>query len=57
MTQKKSIINREDVKEALQQDSNFLQPLIERIVQEVLEVEMEHCLHVSKGERTAARLG
>jgi len=57
MTQKKSIINRADVKEALQHDTDFLRPLIQRIVQEVLEVEMEQSLQASKGERTAARMG
>ena len=57
MTQKKSIINHDDVKAALQHDTDFRQPLIQRIVQEVLEVEMEQCLHASKGERTDARLG
>jgi len=32
MTQKKSIISREDVKQALQQDNDFLRPLIQRVV-------------------------
>ena len=57
MTQKKSIISREDVKQALQQDDEFLRPLIQRILQEVLEVEMEETLHAGKSERTGGRLG
>jgi putative transposase len=57
MTQKKSIISREDVKQALQQDHDFLRPLIQRIVQEVLELDMEESLHAAKGERTSTRLG
>src|SRR5512137_941859 len=57
MTQKKSIISREDVKHALLQDDDFLRPLIERVVQEVLELDMEESLHAAKGERTSARLG
>src|SRR5512137_546911 len=57
MTQKKSIISREDVKHALLQDDDFLRPLIERVVQEVLELDMEESLRAAKGERTSARLG
>lgn len=57
MTQKKSIISREDVKQALQQDDDFLRPLIQRVVQEVLEVEMEQSLQAAKSERTGTRLG
>jgi transposase-like protein len=57
MTQKKSIISREDVKQALQQDDDFLRPLIQRVIQEVLELEMEDSLHAAKSERTSARLG
>ncbi len=57
MTQKKSIISREVVKQALQQDDDFLRPLIQRIVQEVLELDMEQSLHAAKSERTNTRLG
>ena len=57
MTQKKSIISREDVQQALQHEEDFLRPLIQRILQEVLEAEMEQCLQAGKGERTAGRLG
>ena len=53
MTQKKSIISREDVKQALQQDDDFLHPLIQRVVQEVLELDMEQSLPAAKGERTS----
>lgn len=57
MTQKKSIISREDVKQALHHDDEFLRPLIERIVQEVLAVEMDQSLQAGKSERTTTRLG
>ena len=57
MTQKKSIISREDVQQALQHEEDFLRPLIQRILQEVLEAEMEQCLQAGKGERTTGRLG
>lgn len=57
MTQKKTIISREDVKEALKQDGDFLRPLIERVVQEVLEAEMDQSLQAGKSQRTGNRLG
>ena len=57
MTQKKSIMSREDVKQAIEQDEDFLRPLIQQVVQEVLEVEMEQCLQAGKSERTGVRLG
>jgi transposase-like protein len=57
MTQKKSIISQEDVKQALRQDDEFLRPLIQRILQEVLELDMEESLHAAKGERTSSRMG
>jgi putative transposase len=57
MTQTKSIISRADVKNALKQDEDFLRPLIQRVVQEVLEVEMEQSLHAAKSQRIEGRLG
>jgi len=57
MTQKKSIMSRKDVKQALQQDEEFLRLLIQQVVQQVLEVEMEQSLQAAKSERTATRLG
>jgi putative transposase len=57
MTHTKSIISRADVKNALKQDEEFLRPLVQRIVQEVLEVEMEQSLQAAKSERTDGRLG
>ena len=57
MTQMKSIMNREDLKQALEQEDDFLRPLIQQIIQEVLEVEMEQSLQAAKSERTNKRLG
>jgi transposase-like protein len=45
------------VKQALQGDDDFLRPLIQRVIQEVLEAEMEQSLLATKSERTTARLG
>ena len=57
MTQKKFIMSRKDVKQAIEQDEDFLRLLIQQVVQEVLEVEMEQSLQAAKSERTATRLG
>jgi len=39
------------------QERDFLLPLVQAIVQEVLEAEMDACLQARKGERTPERLG
>jgi len=45
------------VKELLSEDREFLKPLIQAALQEVLEAEMNDALCAKKGERTQARLG
>ena len=45
------------VKELLNEDRDFLKPLIKATLQEVLEAEMSEALGAEKGERTEARLG
>ena len=57
MTKKTSTITRDDVKQALCADPDFLKPLVQQLVQEVLEVEMEETLGAGKGERTEDRRG
>lgn len=57
MTQKKDSIDREELKRIVNEQGDFLEALIQRVVQEVLEAEMEETLQASKGERTAGRLG
>jgi putative transposase len=51
--------NREliDVKELLRSDGDFLRPLVEAVLQQVLEAEMTEALGASKSERTAGRVG
>jgi putative transposase len=56
MTRKKDSAYKENWKELLQED-DFLRPLVERIVEEILEAEMDEALQAAKGERTPARLG
>jgi putative transposase len=46
-----------EVKELLGADRDFLLPLVQSVVQEILEAEMDGCLQAGKHERTAERLG
>lgn len=57
MTKKKNSISREDLKQALTEDEDFLKPLIQLVLQEVLEAEMEETVGAGKGERTESRRG
>ena len=45
------------VKRLLASDKEFLKPLIQTALQEVLETEMTGALSAEKGERTEGRLG
>jgi putative transposase len=47
----------EEVKALLAQDRDFLRPLVQAVLQELLEAEMTEALGAGKGERTPARLG
>ena len=57
MTQKQVSIGKEMVKELLAVDEDFLKPLVQSVVQEVLEAEMSEALGAQKGERSSDRLG
>ncbi len=57
MTKKKNCISREDLKQALSEDEDFLKPLIQMVLQEVLEAEMDETVGAGKGERTDGRRG
>lgn len=57
MTKEKSSISRGELKQALKDDGDFLKPLVQTLVQEILEAEMEETLGASKGERTETRRG
>ena len=57
MTKTKAIITAEELKQALTQDSDFLKPLVQLVLQEVLEAEMEDTLGAGKGERIEGRKG
>ena len=47
----------EEVKALPAQDQDFLRPLVQAVLQELLEAEMTEALGAAKGERTTARLG
>src|SRR5918999_3573107 len=47
----------EEVKALLSEDQDFLRPLVQAVLQELLEAEMSEALGAAKGERTEARLG
>ncbi len=57
MTKKKSTISRAEVKDVLSQEEDFLKPLVQLVVQEVLETEMDEAVGAGKGERTENRRG
>jgi putative transposase len=57
MTKKKNIISREELKEAIEKQEDFLKPLVQKLVQEILEAEMDEALGAAKSERVETRLG
>jgi putative transposase len=46
-----------EVKALLAADRDFVRPLVQAVLQELLEAEMTEALGAEKGARTAARLG
>ena len=57
MTGRKDKARLEDVKALLAEDWDLLRPLVQVVLQELLEAEMTEALGAEKGERTPARLG
>lgn len=45
------------LKQLLSEETDWLKPLIENVLQQVLEAEMEDCVGASKSERTSTRTG
>lgn len=56
MTLNKNKTGVTELKELLKQDKEFLRPLVEEVVQQVLEAEMDEAVGAQKGERTTNRL-
>jgi putative transposase len=57
MTRKQNIAKTINWKELIAEQEDFLRPLIEQVIQQVLEGEMEEALGAGKGERTPNRQG
>lgn len=57
MTRKKDSAKKLDWKAMMAGQEDFLRPLIQRVVQQVLEAEMDEALGAGKSERTEGRLG
>jgi putative transposase len=57
MTRKKDSAKRVNWKEVMAGQEDFLRPLIQEVIQQVLEAEMDEALGAGKSERTAGRLG
>lgn len=57
MTRKKDCAKKVDWKALMAGQQDFLRPLIQEVIQQVLEAEMEEALGAGQSERTAGRLG
>lgn len=57
MTRKQDSANKQNWKELVAEQKDFLKPLVQEVVQQLLELEMEETLQAGKGERTGERLG
>src|SRR6202012_2830426 len=56
-TQKHLTPKLKEIKEQLTEKEDYLRPLVELLVQELLEAEMNEALGAQKGERTEGRMG
>lgn len=57
MTRKQDSAQKQNWKELVAGQKDFLKPLVQEVVQQVLELEMEETLQAGKGERTIERQG
>ena len=57
MARSKSIVSVDEIKEILQAEPDFLKTLITKLIQDVLEAEMEEALQAAKSERNVSRPG
>lgn len=57
MTKQKAIIDRDELKQIILRDEDFLKGLTQMVLQEVLEAEMEEAVGAGKGERSSKRTG
>jgi transposase-like protein len=57
MTRKENTAKKQSWKELMSEDADFVKPLLEEVVQQVLEAEMDEALGAQKSERTGERVG
>ena len=57
MTRKQNTAKQINWKDLMGEGSEFLRPLVQEVVQQVLEAEMDEALGAEKGERTPNRQG
>ncbi len=57
MTKNENKLSKEEIKLLMEQDADFLKPMVQFVVQEVLEAEMSEAVGTEKGERTEGRQG
>jgi putative transposase len=57
MTRKQDSANKTDWKALISEQQDFLRPLVQQVVQQVLEAEMDEVVGAEKSERTPSRLG
>src|ERR1700712_5515205 len=57
MTRKENSAKKQSWKELMNEDADFLKPLLREVVQQVLEAEMDEALAAQKSERTGERVG
>ena len=57
MTRKQDIAKKSNWKELMAEQEDFLRPLIQEVIQQVLEAEMDEAVGAGKGERTPNRQG
>jgi transposase-like protein len=57
MTRRKNNAEKQNWKELLASEADFLRPVVQEVLQQVLEAEMEELLQAGKGERTPERQG
>src|ERR1043165_2009558 len=54
---KKVTLDVAEMKSVLMEQKDFLQPMVQEVVQAIMEVEMAECLQAGKHERCEGRLG
>jgi putative transposase len=57
MTRKQNTAKKMDWKEMMAEQPDFLRPLIQEVLQQILEAEMDEAVGAAKSERTASRVG